>query len=97
MLTLQRRSEPLLGRDSYFQDQWDYFRADLRAKGNQGLTDMELVGVDDDGDFCSIKVSVSFFLSNRNRVTGLSIDSVCRRKLICHVIRQQISVFFLGR
>ena len=53
-------SEPLMGRDSYFEDQWDYFRADLRAKDHEGLTDMELVGLDDDGDFCSIKVSLLF-------------------------------------
>ena len=65
MLGLQRRSESLMGRDSYFQDQWDYFRADLRAEDHEGLTDMELVGVDDDGDFCSIKVSLFFPLSQQ--------------------------------
>ena len=70
MLTLQRRNEPLMGRDSYFEDQWDHFRADLRAKDDKGWTDMELVGVDDDGDFGSIKVSAQWsylilpFLSN---------------------------------
>ena len=60
MLTLQRRNESLMGtgRDSYFQDQWDYFRADLRVKGDKGWTDMQLVGVDDGGLFCSIKVGV---------------------------------------
>ena len=64
MLTLQRRNEPLMGmgRDSYFEDQWDFFRADLRAKDDKGWTDMELVGVDDDGLFSSIKVSVLFSL-----------------------------------
>ena len=51
-----------MGRDSYFEDQWDFFRADLRAKDDKGWTDMELVGVDDDGLFSSIKVSVLFSL-----------------------------------
>ena len=69
MLGLQRRSESLMGRDSYFQDQWDYFRADLRAEDHEGLTDMELVGLDDDGDFCSIKVSL-FFLCSTNLGSG---------------------------
>lgn len=46
----------LVGRKSYFEDQWANFRADLRAKDDEGWTDMELVGVGDDGDFCSIKV-----------------------------------------
>ena len=50
------------GRDRYFQDQWDYFRSDLRAKDGEGWTDMELVGVDDEGDFCCVKVSVLFSL-----------------------------------
>ena len=67
MLSLQRRNESLMGtgRDSYFLDQWDHFRADLRAKDGKGWTDMQLVGVDDDGLFCSIKVSVFFSLSLR--------------------------------
>ena len=52
MLNLQRR----MGIDSYFEDHWTYFWADLRD--DEGLTDMELVGVDDAGDFSSVKVSV---------------------------------------
>ena len=55
MLKLHRSLD---GRDSYFADQWAFYRADLRSKDDQGLTDMELVAVDDDGDFCSVKVSV---------------------------------------
>ena len=64
MLKLHRMKEPmgLGGRDRYFQDQWDYFRSDLRAKDGEGWTDMELVGVDDEGDFCCVKVSVLFSL-----------------------------------
>ena len=46
------------GRERYLEDQWAYFREDLGAKDGEGWTDMELVGVDDAGDFCSIKVSV---------------------------------------
>ena len=43
MPSLQRRSESLMGRDSYLEDQWNYFRADLRAKDYEGLTDMDLM------------------------------------------------------
>ena len=43
-----------MGIDRYFEDHWTYFRADLRD--DEGLTDMELVGVDDAGDFSSVKV-----------------------------------------
>ena len=55
-----RRNERLglEGRETYFKDQWDYFRADLRAKAGEGWTDMELVGVDEEGKFCYIKVSL---------------------------------------
>ena len=36
-----------MGRYSYFQD---HLLADLRAKDHEGLTDRDLVGLDDDGD-----------------------------------------------
>ena len=61
-----------MGRDSYFEDQWDFFRADLRAKDDKGWTDMELVGVDDDGLFSSIKVSVLFSLGGWGSIWGNS-------------------------
>ena len=60
MLGLQRRSESLMGRDSYFQDQWDHFRVDLRAKDHEGLTDRDLVGLDDD-DMIMIGFTIFFF------------------------------------
>ena len=50
------------GKQRYLEDQWAHFRADLRANDGDGWTDMELVGVGNDGDFCSIKVSVWFSL-----------------------------------
>ena len=58
MLNLQRKNQSLMGIESYFEDHWTYFRADLRARDDEGWTDMELVGVDDAGHFSSVKVSV---------------------------------------
>ena len=61
---MSRRNESLglVGKEKYFKDQWDYYRADLRAEEGEGWTDMELVGVDDGGDFSYIKVSLLFSL-----------------------------------
>ena len=50
---------PLMGRYSYFQD---HFLADLRAKDHEGLTDRDLVGLDDD-DMMMIGFKIFFFES----------------------------------
>ena len=58
-------NQPLMmGIDSYFEDHWTYFRKDLRARDDEGWTDMELVGVDDSGEFSSVKVSVTSLVTH---------------------------------
>ena len=54
----------MMGIDSYFEDHWTYFRKDLRARDDEGWTDMELVGVDDSGEFSSVKLSVTSLVTH---------------------------------
>ena len=84
------------GREKYIQDQWDYFRADLRAKDDEGWTDMELVGVDDDGDFCCIKVHRAVVL--RSVVSPLDLDclTVVFPDTSVTVLQAIVSLFYEG-